>query len=109
MARAFRHPDLPSREDDPLVVDWPGNEAGIVLFLDEFIADANGEVVLFNDSRVRLMTLVTTHEIEAEGECGAHTTAAGVDVSGHRYYQFDNGLKLYYGNELNLVVGASAA
>jgi hypothetical protein len=39
-----------------------------------------------------------------EGKSGRHVTAAGEDVSGFRYMAFDNGVKLYFRPELELIL-----
>lgn len=76
----------------------------IVLALSDLVRDANGEVVLFNDSGLRALAVSTDAVVVAEGEAGRHVTAAGEDVSGFRYVTFDNGLKLFYQPGLDLIL-----
>jgi hypothetical protein len=79
-------------------------ESAIVLSLSDLVRDANGEVVLFNDSGLRALAVSTDAVVVAEGEAGRHVTAAGEDVSGFRYVAFDNGLKLFYQPGLDLIL-----
>ena len=76
-----------------------------MLALTDLLQDANGEVVLFNDSGLRSLALSTDALVVAEGQATRHVTAAGEDVSGFRYVAFDNGLKLFYQPGLDLVLG----
>lgn len=78
--------------------------SSIVLSLSDLVRDANGEVVLFNDSGLRSLAVSTDAVVVAEGEAGRHVTAAGEDVSGFRYVAFDNGLKLFYQPGLDLIL-----
>jgi hypothetical protein len=70
----------------------------------DLVSDANGEVVLFNDSGLRSLALGVDAAVVAEGKSGRHVTAAGEDVSGYRYMAFDNGVKLFFRPELELVL-----
>lgn len=76
----------------------------VELDLADLIGDANGEVVFFNDSAVRTVGLSTDAAVVAHGRSGCHVTAGGTDVSDCRYVAFDNGLTLYYGNDVELIV-----
>lgn len=90
--------------DDP-VLDIPGpspEEEPLTLALTDLIQDANGEIVLFNDSHLRSLALATDAQPVSEGEARQHVTATGEDVSGFRYVTFDNGLTLYYQPQLEL-------
>jgi len=80
----------------------------LTLRLDDLIEDNNGEVVLFNDSALPLVTLEAEATIVSEGKSGPHQTAAGDDVTGFRFVAFDNGLTLYYQDGLDLVIRADA-
>ena len=80
-----------------------------VLDLADLIADANGEVVLFNDSNLRSITLGASAAVLDEGEVGTHRTAAGEDVSGFHYYRFDTGLLLYFAPDLELILARADA
>lgn len=80
------------------------DEELFTLSLSDLIQDANGEIVLFNDSHLRRLALLTeAHEL-ARGEAPHHITATGEDVTGFRYVTFDNGVTLYYQPDLELLV-----
>ena len=98
---------LPPSEPNEAEPGWPGeaDEADpIVVALSDLISDANGEVVLYNDSGLRSLALGVDAAVVAEGKSGRHVTAAGEDVSGFRYMAFDNGVKLYFRPELELIL-----
>jgi hypothetical protein len=78
--------------------------AEVELVLSELLGDANGEIVLFNDSGLRRLALATDAVVVADGRAGPHRTATGQDVSGFRFLTFDNGLTVYYQPGLDLVV-----
>lgn len=87
----------------------PGARAMAVeveLAMADLQADANGEIVFFNDSGFRRLAIRTDATVIADGRSGAHRTAAGADVGGFSFVRFDNGLTLYYEGGLDLVVGA---
>lgn len=90
-------PNLPPRE--------PGS---IELALAELIGDANGEVVLFNDSAFRSLHLTSHAAVVSEGRARPHLTAAGANVAGCRFVRFDNGLTLYFPEGLELVLRPAA-
>jgi hypothetical protein len=97
------------READEAAPAWPepsDNDSGdlVVLSMSDLVSDANGEVVLFNDSGLRSLALGVDAAVVAEGKSGRHVTAAGEDVSGFRYMAFDNGVKLYFRPELELIL-----
>ncbi len=75
-----------------------------VLALSDLIADRNGEVVLYNDSNLPVLTLLTAERPVARGTVESHVTAGGVDVSGYDFVTFGNGLTLYYPKGLQLLV-----
>ncbi len=74
------------------------------LSLSDLIQDANGEVVVFNDSNLRNLALSTDASVIAEGSASSHVTAAGEDVSGFKFVTFDNGMTLYYEPHLEVTV-----
>jgi hypothetical protein len=75
------------------------------LALADLVGDANGEVVIFNDSGLRTMLLRTEAAMLAEGVVAAnHVTAGGEDVSGFKYVTFDNGVTLYFPDGLDLIL-----
>jgi hypothetical protein len=111
-----------SRRDLPqAVVDLAqGDEAGIAddalhthaaeaeLTLSDLVADANGEIVIFNDSGFRTVAIRTGAAVVAEGEAASHVTASGEDVSGFKYVTFDNGVTLYFPEGLDLILTMDA-
>lgn len=76
------------------------------LSLNDLIQDANGEVVVFNDSNFRNLALTTNSQVIAEGQAQSHVTAVGEDVSGFKFISFDNGMTLYYEPHLEVTVRA---
>lgn len=76
----------------------------VVLTLTDLMRDVNGEVVLFNDSGMRTVGLVTTATVVDEGLVAGYVTADGVDVSEFRFYLFEGGLKLFYPPDLDLLL-----
>ena len=76
----------------------------IILRLEELVEDANGEVVLFNDSHLASLAVATAGTAVERGEAGRHVTASGEDVSGFNYIAFDNGVRLYFPEGLDLVI-----
>lgn len=81
----------------------PGEER-VTLALGELVQDSNGEIVLFNDSNLRRLALVTEATEVARGRAPHHVTAAGEDVTGFAYVTFDNGITLYYQPQLELEI-----
>ena len=101
----------------PAMVDLAqGDEAGIgddafitdaaeaELTLSDLVGDANGEVVIFNDSGLRTLSIQTRAAVVAKGEAAKHVTAGGEDVSGFKYVTFDNGVTLYFPDGLDLIL-----
>lgn len=81
-----------------------GDGGPVALDLTDLVSDANGEVVLFNDSGLRSLALGVDAAVVAEGRSGRHVTASGEDVTGYRYMAFDNGLRLYFRPDLELIL-----
>lgn len=102
-ARPGRSPGRPIPTSD---VESPpsGPETEVELDLADLIGDANGEVVFCNDSGFRTLGLRTHAGVVADGRSGRRVTAGGEDVSGFKYVTFDNGLTLYYGSDIDLIV-----
>lgn len=88
-------PDDASPEPEP---------AGPVLDLADLMLDDNGEVVLFNDSNLRSLTLRAGARLVRRGEAGRHVTATGEDVSGFHYLAFDNGATIFFRPGLEVIV-----
>lgn len=82
----------------------PRPEAEVELDLADLVGDANGEVVFFNDSGFRTLGLSADAAVVADGRSGRHVTAEGADVSGLNYVTFANGLTLYYGSDIDVIV-----
>jgi hypothetical protein len=74
------------------------------LTLSDLVGDANGEVVIFNDSGFRTVAIRTNAAVVAEGEAAKHVNASGEDVSGFKYVTFDNGVTLYFPEGLDLIL-----
>jgi hypothetical protein len=80
--------------------------AEVELALADLVGDANGEVVIFNDSGFRTLALHTDATVVADGQVEAHVTASGEDVSGFNYVAFENGVTVYFQEGLDLIVAA---
>jgi hypothetical protein len=111
MKASGTHGDLPRAMVDLARGDEAGSGdnasetgAGVELALSDLVGDANGEVVIFNDSGLRTMLLRTDAAVVAEGEAAKHVTAGGEDVSGFKYVTFDNGVTLYFPDGLDLIL-----
>jgi hypothetical protein len=83
--------------------------AEVELTLADLVADANREIVFFNDSGFRSLAIRTDRLVVADGQAGAHVTAAGDNVSGFQFVRFDNGLTLYFETGLHLILAPPAA
>ena len=95
---------LPADLDRDGVVDADDLTAWRGAFGPSLVGDANGEVVVFNDSGYRALAIRTEAAVAAEGRAQKHVTAAGEDVSGFNYITFDNGVTLYYPAGLDLIL-----
>jgi len=73
------------------------SEPIMVLTLQDLVPDAGGEVAMqsFGVPAVGIDPGGST-AITASGTIASHVTAAGEDVSGYRFYAFDNGITLYF-------------
>jgi hypothetical protein len=78
--------------------------AEVELALADLVSDANGEVVIFNDSGFRTLALHTDLAVVGGGQARRHVTAGGEDVSGFNYVTFGNGVTVYFQEGLNLIV-----
>jgi hypothetical protein len=78
--------------------------AEVELALADLVSDANGEVVIFNDSGFRTLALHTDAAVVDGGRARRHVTAGGDDVSGFNYVTFESGVTVYFPEELNLIV-----
>jgi hypothetical protein len=79
-------------------------EVEVELALTDLVGDANGEVVIFNDSGLRTLALRTDSAVVAGGQSQSHVTAGGEDVSGFNYVSFDTGVTVYFPEGLELIV-----
>jgi hypothetical protein len=93
-----------SRDEAEPEADLAGEPGLPALALADLIPGENGEVVLFTDSNLRSITLGTSSALLEEGEVDTHRTVEGDDVSGFRFYRFDNGLRLYFAPDLELIL-----
>lgn len=92
--------------------DLPVEDSGdpaIALAASDLMQDENGEVVLFNDSNLRSLALMSEADVVAQGEAAHHVTASGEDVSGFKFLTFEDGLTVYYQPQLDVVVRHEAA
>lgn len=85
----------------------PAAPSGAALKLADLISDPNGEIVFFNDSGFRTLEIETERSISARGQAEKHVTASGDDVTGFHYVTFDNGLTLYFEEDLDLLLPTS--
>ncbi len=74
------------------------------LHLADLVADAAGEIVLFNDSRLPTLVLVSAVAVVGRGTVARHRTVSGEDVSGFRYVRFEDGRVLYYPADTELLI-----
>jgi hypothetical protein len=95
------------RERDGLDSGLRGRADEVELAMSELLADVNGEIVLFNDSGLRRLAITTDAAVVGDGRAGTHRTATGQDVSGFRFLTFDDGVRLYYEPDLDVVVRRS--
>jgi hypothetical protein len=94
-------------QDDEIAIEGEASATGaaeVELALADLVGDANGEVVVLNDSGFRIMAIRTEAVVTAEGRVQRHVTAGGEDVSGFNYVTFDNGVTLYYPDGLDLIL-----
>jgi hypothetical protein len=93
-------------QDDGAGIEREASDTGAEgeLVLADVVGDANGEVVVFNDSGLRTLAIRTEAAVTAEGRMQKHVTAGGDDVSGFSYVIFDNGVTLYYPEGLELIL-----
>jgi hypothetical protein len=108
-AREQRAPGLTDWQEEERPDDPFPEPSGPVLDLADLMLDQNGEVVLFNDSNLRSLTLRTEARLVRRGEVGRHVTATGEDVSGFHYLAFDNGAKIFFRPGLEVVVARAQA
>src|SRR5918994_1456782 len=80
--------DLAQHDQAALEGEAPGTGAEVELALADLVSDANGEVVVFNDSGSRTLAIRSASAIVAEGRASKHVTAGGEDVSAYRYVTF---------------------
>jgi hypothetical protein len=78
--------------------------AEVELSLEDLISDDNGEIVFFNDSGFRTLSITTQSSVVSNGRASQHSTASGEDVSGFNYVTFANGMTLYFEEGLDLLV-----
>ena len=91
-------------EEDAHPMAPPAAPSGVELTLADLISDENGEIVFFNDSGFRTLSIETDAQVVSKGQATAHSTASGEDVSGFNYVTFENGLTLYFEEGLDLLL-----
>ena len=74
----------------------------VELSLEDLVSDDNGEIVFFNDSGFRTLSIKTQSSVISDGQAKDHATMNGEDVSGFNYVTFDNGVTLYFEEGLDL-------
>ncbi|MGI9437690.1 MAG: hypothetical protein ACR2Q4_23145 [Geminicoccaceae bacterium] len=82
----------------------PAASTEIELALSDLISDDQGEIVFFNDSGFRTLSIKTHSAVVSNGQAETHKTASGEDVSGFHYITFDNGMTLYFEEGLDLLL-----
>ena len=97
--------DLAQGDERPVEADV-GATAGaeVELAVADLVTDANGEVVIFNDSGFRTLALHADSGVVESGRVATHVTAGGEDVSGFNYVTFENGMTVYYPEGLDVTV-----
>ena len=88
-------------EHAPTVPDRPEPPAGAgravpELDLAELIPDAEGAIVLFDDSAIGRLVVRTELPVAAQGVAPPRRTAAGIEVGGMRYVTLAGGPTLYH-------------
>lgn len=81
--------------------------SAVELALDDLISDDNGEIVFFNNSGFRTLSITTRSSVVSDGKASDHSTASGEDVSGFHYVTFDNGMTLYFEEGMDLLLPQS--
>ncbi|MEO1017218.1 MAG: hypothetical protein AAFY56_05935 [Pseudomonadota bacterium] len=76
----------------------------IVLALEDFVANAAGEVVVFNDSVVATMVLVTKASVLGQGLTEKAATVDGQPIADFRFLAFNNGVTVFYPQGLEILV-----
>ena len=95
------------------VLDWSTIEAPsgsandddtlpLILSHYDLVPDERGEVVLFNDAGLQTLTISSSAEKVAAGKIGGYVTRSEQDVSGFCFLAFDNGMTIYYPNDLRI-------
>lgn len=94
------------KADAPPVMRAPA-PSGVELTLADLVSDDNGEIVFFNDSGFRTLSIETDATVVSRGQTTEHHTATGENVSGFHYVTFENGLTLYFEEGLDLLLPRS--
>ena len=94
-------------EEPSVLPKAPAAPSGAALKLADLISDPNGEIVFFNDSGFRTLEIETELTVRARGQAEKHITASGDDVTGFNYVTFDNGMTLYFEENLDLLLPMS--
>ncbi len=95
------------KEEPQVLPAAPAAPSGAALKLADLISDPNGEIVFFNDSGFRTLEIETERSVSARGQAEKHVTASGDDVTGFSYVTFDNGMTLYFEEDIDLLLPMS--
>ena len=77
----------------------------ITLSIGDLLPDANGEVVIMGGLEAAQINLLTDQKVADSGVAQSHVTLDGVDVHGLSFFEFEGGLKLFYPNHMDIVLG----
>lgn len=89
----------------PSLVDDAMLAPTITLSIGDLLPDANGEVVIMGGGEPAQINLLTDQKLSGSGVAESHITLDGVDVHGLSFFAFEGGLKLFYPNHLDIVLG----
>jgi hypothetical protein len=89
----------------PSLVDDSVLAPTITLSIGDLLPDANGEVVIMGGGEPAQINLLTDQKLSDSGVAESHITLDGVDVYGLSFFAFEGGLKLFYPNHLDIVLG----
>jgi len=86
-------------------VDSSALAPSITLSVGDLLPDANGEVVIMGGVEAAQINLLTDQNVADSGVAQSHVTLDGVDVHGLSFFEFESGLKLFYPNHMDIVLG----
>ncbi len=89
----------------PAPVDDSMLAPSVTLSFGDLLPDANGEVVIMGGGEPAVVNLLTDQKLAGSGVAESHVTLDGVDVHGLSFFAFEGGLKLFYPNHMDIVLG----